>query len=93
MRPLSVGITITALTTAGLLLTGCAVNELGEGESDLSGTLDGAGSSAQGAAQDAWIAGFQRANGSVTINYDPAGSGAGREQFMAPSAMPGATRP
>lgn len=82
MRSLRVGLTITALTAAGLLLTGCAVNELGEGESDLSGTLDGAGSSAQGAAQDAWIAGFQRANGSVTVNYDPAGSGAGREQFI-----------
>lgn len=58
------------------------MNEQGDAESDLSGTLDGAGSSAQGAAQDAWIAGFQRANASVTVNYDPAGSGAGREQFL-----------
>jgi phosphate transport system substrate-binding protein len=64
------------------LLTGCAVNEQGDAESDLAGTLDGAGSSAQGAAQGAWIAGFQRANASVTVNYDPAGSGAGREQFL-----------
>ncbi len=65
-----------------VLLGGCAVNEQGDVESDLAGTLDGAGSSAQGAAQDAWIAGFQRANASVTVNYDPAGSGAGREQFI-----------
>ena len=34
------------------------------------------------AAQDVWVAGFQRANASVTVNYDPAGSGAGREQFL-----------
>jgi phosphate transport system substrate-binding protein len=65
-----------------LLVTGCAANEMGDARSDLSGTLDGAGSSAQGAAQDAWVAGFQRANASVTVNYDPAGSGAGREQFL-----------
>ncbi|MDR5701360.1 phosphate ABC transporter substrate-binding protein PstS [Agromyces aerolatus] len=71
-----------ALTIAALTLTGCAVNEQGDAASDLAGTLDGAGSSAQGAAQDAWIAGFQRANASVTVNYDPAGSGAGREQFL-----------
>jgi len=82
MRARRIGLTITALVAAMAVLGGCAVNEQGQGVSDLSGTLDGAGSSAQGAAQDAWIAGFQRANGSVTVNYDPAGSGAGREQFI-----------
>src|SRR5690606_3706647 len=30
-----------------------------------------------------WIAGFQGANPDVTINYDPSGSGAGRETFIA----------
>lgn len=73
---------VATIAVLSLALTGCAVNEQGDAESDLSGTLDGAGSSAQGAAQDAWIAGFQRANASVTVNYDPAGSGAGREQFL-----------
>ncbi|WP_173922901.1 phosphate ABC transporter substrate-binding protein PstS [Agromyces sp. Marseille-P2726] len=73
---------IAVVVAVTLLLAGCAVNEQGDAVSDLSGTLDGAGSSAQGAAQDAWIAGFQRANGSVTVNYDPSGSGAGREQFI-----------
>lgn len=73
---------VTSIALLSLALTGCAVNEQGDAESDLAGTLDGAGSSAQGAAQDAWIAGFQRANASVTVNYDPAGSGAGREQFL-----------
>ena len=32
---------------------------------------------------EAWRAGFQSANPDVTINYDPAGSGGGREQFLA----------
>lgn len=49
----------------------------------LSGTLNGAGSSAQEAAQQAWQAGFQTANPDVTVNYDPVGSGGGREQFIA----------
>jgi phosphate transport system substrate-binding protein len=48
----------------------------------LSGNLAGAGSSAQDAAQQAWIAGFQSANPDVTIAYDPVGSGGGREQFI-----------
>ena len=49
----------------------------------LSGTLNGAGSSAQEAAQGAWTAGFQTANPDATVNYDPSGSGAGVEQFLA----------
>ncbi|MGI9824216.1 phosphate ABC transporter substrate-binding protein PstS [Agromyces sp. Marseille-Q5079] len=83
MRTTTTGPLLGALAALALLLTGCAVNEQGQGESDLSGTIDGAGSSAQGAAQDVWIAGFQQANGSVTVDYDPAGSGAGRDQFLA----------
>lgn len=50
--------------------------------SSLSGTLSGAGSSAQGAAMEGWIAGFQGENPDVTVNYDPVGSGGGREQFL-----------
>ena len=50
---------------------------------DLSGTLVGGGASSQDAAQEAWVAGFQTANPDVTIDYDPAGSGAGREMFIA----------
>ena len=49
----------------------------------MSGTLNGAGSSAQEAAQGAWTAGFQQANTGATVNYDPSGSGAGVEQFLA----------
>jgi phosphate transport system substrate-binding protein len=49
----------------------------------LSGDLNGAGSSAQEAAVGAWKSGFQTAHSDVTVNYDPAGSTAGREQFIA----------
>ncbi len=31
---------------------------------------------------DAWTVGFQSANPDVTVNYDPIGSGGGREQFL-----------
>lgn len=51
--------------------------------SHLRGTLNGAGSSAQEAAQGAWQAGFQTLNQGATVNYDPVGSGGGREQFIA----------
>ena len=47
----------------------------------LSGELNGAGSSAQQAAQQAWIASFTSGQPNLTINYDPNGSGAGVEQF------------
>jgi phosphate transport system substrate-binding protein len=49
----------------------------------LSGTFNGAGSSAQQKAIDAWIGTFQTANPGLTINYDGAGSGTGRTQFLA----------
>jgi phosphate transport system substrate-binding protein len=78
------GIAAIALVGA-IALASCAANEGGgpEGPSDLSGTLVGAGSSAVGAAQETWIAEFQTANPEVTITYDPSGSGAGRETFLA----------
>ncbi len=80
-----------AVIALGVTLTACgAANESPSGGaaqnasgSKLSGTLNGAGSSAQEAAQGAWQAGFQTANPDVTINYDPVGSGGGREQFLA----------
>jgi phosphate transport system substrate-binding protein len=49
----------------------------------VSGTLSGAGSSAQAAAMAAWQAGFQGMNPDATVEYDPVGSGGGREQFLA----------
>jgi phosphate transport system substrate-binding protein len=77
---------------AALALSSCAANETAAPAADsaaggtLSGTLNGAGASSQGAAQEAWIAAFQSNNPDVTINYDPSGSGAGRETFIAGGA-------
>ena len=77
---------------AGVLLAGCgAANESAPaggaapsaGAAALSGTISGAGASSQEAAMQAWIAGFTGANPDVTVNYDPVGSGGGREQFIA----------
>ncbi len=55
----------------------------GSSDSGLSGTVSAGGSSAQEAAMAAWRSGFQTANPDVTINYEPVGSGGGREQFIA----------
>jgi phosphate transport system substrate-binding protein len=49
----------------------------------LSGTLNGAGSTAQQAAMQAWSAGFNSTQPQVTVNYDPVGSGGGRDQWLA----------
>ena len=49
--------------------------------SALSGTLDGSGASSMGSGQEAWVAGFQSLNPGVTVNYNPTGSGTGRDQF------------
>ncbi|MFF5985532.1 phosphate ABC transporter substrate-binding protein PstS [Prauserella flavalba] len=76
-----------AALTFGLVACGSA-NEQGDntggsGEgSGLSGTISGAGASSQEAAQQAWQAGFIGQNPDVTVNYDPIGSGGGREQFV-----------
>jgi phosphate transport system substrate-binding protein len=55
----------------------------GGSSSEASGEIAGAGSTAQQAAQEAWIAEFENANSGATISYDPVGSGGGREQFIA----------
>ncbi|WP_019806684.1 phosphate ABC transporter substrate-binding protein PstS [Saccharomonospora halophila] len=80
---------ILALPTAAALTLGIAAcgsaNEQDTGSGDgsgLSGTISGAGASSQEAAQSAWQAGFVERNPDVTVNYDPIGSGGGREQFV-----------
>ena len=50
---------------------------------EVSGTLIGAGASSQEAAMNGWQAGFQEINPEVTVEYDPVGSGGGRDQFIA----------
>jgi phosphate transport system substrate-binding protein len=80
------GVPTVVAVTAAIALSSCASNEGGatpeDATSSLSGNLVGAGASSQDAAQQAWIAGFQTANPDVTIDYDPSGSGAGRETFL-----------
>ncbi|MBG6239142.1 phosphate transport system substrate-binding protein [Mycetocola sp. CAN_C7] len=74
---------------AAITLTSCATNEgaasgsTDEVTSDLQGTLVGGGASSQQSAQEAWVAAFQGTNPDVTVEYDPAGSGAGRDTFIA----------
>jgi phosphate transport system substrate-binding protein len=77
-----------ALALAGaVVLSSCAANEPTDPGTDdpsgLSGTLIGGGASSQSAAQDAWIAAFQDANPDVTVEYEPTGSGTGRDNFVA----------
>lgn len=70
--------------SAVLALSACAVNESSSyKENTLTGDLIGGGASSMGSAQESWIAAFQTANPDVNVTYDPTGSGAGREQFIA----------
>ncbi|MFO7691313.1 MAG: phosphate ABC transporter substrate-binding protein PstS [Cryobacterium sp.] len=76
-RPLAI------VLVATFALSSCAANERRTAnDSDLKGTLNAAGASSQGAAQQTWVAGFQTAHPDATVNYDPSGSGAGRESFI-----------
>lgn len=53
----------------------------------VTGTLTGIGSSAQGAAMDAWKTEFASANQGATVQYSPDGSGAGRKAIIDGSAQ------
>ena len=53
-----------------------------DGNAGLSGTLIGAGASSQAAGMQGWQVGFQELNSDVTVEYDPIGSGGGRERFL-----------
>jgi len=75
---------------AALALAGCASNEAPAGSGgdsssstgDLAGNLVGGGASSQEVAVQTWTKGVQEANAGLTVNYDAAGSGAGRESFQ-----------
>ncbi|HEU4599060.1 MAG TPA: phosphate ABC transporter substrate-binding protein PstS [Solirubrobacterales bacterium] len=71
------------VTACGSSSDSSSGGEGGGSSSEVSGEIAGAGSTAQQAAQEAWIAEFENANSGVTISYDPVGSGGGREQFLA----------
>jgi len=73
-----------AILALGVAACGDSEDSTGSSSSgDLSGEVAGAGATSQEAAQEAWIANFENENSSVTISYDPVGSGGGREQFNA----------
>ena len=84
--------TILVATVAALMaitLGACAANETDTPTEStpvsttaaLTGTINAGGASSMTAAQEAWRAGFQNAHSGVTINYDPTGSGTGRQNF------------
>ena len=93
MKTFHLGRSAAVLTIGALALTACGSDNATGGGSDtaatgqagsgVSGTLTGAGSSAQNAAMTAWINGFQQANPQATVQYSPDGSGAGREALIA----------
>lgn len=74
---------------AALTLTACAANEgttpapSGSEAAGLSGNLVGQGASSQQVAIQSWTALFNQTNPDVVVEYDPAGSGTGRESFLA----------
>lgn len=100
MKHLRAGLAIGTALSAMIALSSCATNEPkagsdgggssassgGSSAAPASGTLNGVGSSAQSNAQTAWTKGFQTTNSGATINYDPQGSGAGREAFASGGA-------
>ena len=72
---------IAAVLTASVALTACA--GAAASTSGVSGTISGAGASSQAAAMEGWMAGYHARHPDATVNYDPIGSGGGREQFLA----------
>lgn len=85
-RPSLRRVSVTA-AAAALAISACTpVNErnLEDGGADLelSGSISGAGSSAQAAAMEAWRATFESTHPEATVTYDPVGSSGGREQFI-----------
>ncbi|MCC3281665.1 MULTISPECIES: phosphate ABC transporter substrate-binding protein PstS [Arthrobacter] len=92
MKVLSLGRTAAVLSASALALAACgsdnatgaaAGTDAAASASTASGTLTGAGASSQSAAMDAWIAGFNSANPTASVQYSPDGSGAGREALLA----------
>lgn len=79
-KPLVVAGTLAIMITMGA----CAANESDTSDTtnSVSGTLNAGGASSMTAAQEAWRAGFQNANSAATVNYDPTGSGTGRQNFV-----------
>ncbi len=87
---------IAVIAAGALALTSCGSDNATNtapggtqtaGGSKVTGTLTGIGSSAQGAAMDAWKTEFAAANPGATVQYSPDGSGAGRKALLDGSAQ------
>ena len=86
---------IAVISAGALALTACGSdNATGTAPAtpaasgtQVTGTLTGIGSSAQGAAMDAWKTNFASANQGATVQYSPDGSGAGRKALLDGSAQ------
>lgn len=80
---------IAVLAVGALALTACGSDNATSAPAatqaagvKVTGTLTGVGSSAQGAAMDAWKTSFAAANPGATVQYSPDGSGAGRKAII-----------
>ena len=82
-RKLWPALAAAAVLTVGVAACGGSDDSADASGDGASGTIAGAGSSAQQAAQEAWVAKFEGENSGATITYDPIGSGGGRDQFIA----------
>jgi phosphate transport system substrate-binding protein len=82
-----------AIAAAGMLALAACSDPVGNGDTSASaappdidctsGKLSAEGSSAQNNAMAEWIKGYQIACPDATVNYNPTGSGAGVQQFIA----------
>ena len=79
--PAAVALSLTA-AACGAANEQAPTGDSGAGSSSMSGNLNGAGASTQTVAQQTWKASFEGENPDATVNYDPIGSGGGREQFL-----------
>ncbi|WP_022869968.1 phosphate ABC transporter substrate-binding protein PstS [Yaniella halotolerans] len=78
-------------SVAAIALAACSSDDGGDsadangggGETTASGNLIGGGASSQEAAMTAWTSGITEVHPDLTVQYDPVGSGAGREGFIA----------
>lgn len=96
MKTSRAGALIAVLATAALGLSACGADQAptagggagggssqGPADTQLSGTLTGGGATSQEAAMTAWSQAYAQVQSGVTVQYNPVGSGGGREGFLA----------
>jgi phosphate transport system substrate-binding protein len=93
VKALRFGRSAAVLSVAALALTACGGNGgstdespaagSGSAPAEVSGTLIGGGASSQESAMTAWTDGVTQVHPDLTVQYDPVGSGSGREGFLA----------